>query len=67
MHLHISSESDLLTAGALAPKISMTEAAVRLATSRGRLPALRLGRRVRYRLSDVVAAFVPAQTSGSGR
>jgi hypothetical protein len=66
--MQLSGDFDsLLTAASIATRLGMSEAAVRIATSRGKLPAVRLGRRVRYRWPDVVAAFVPAQAAGGGR
>jgi excisionase family DNA binding protein len=52
---HLDSERLLDVAGA-ATLLHMTPAAVRQAVYRGSLPSLRLGRRLRFRRADLLAA-----------
>jgi hypothetical protein len=50
---HALRQEPLLTAAQVGAHFAMTERAVFNAVARGTLPALRLGRRLRFRLSDI--------------
>jgi excisionase family DNA binding protein len=48
---------NLLTAGELAERLGVPESWVRTEERAGRIPSVRLGRYVRFKLSDVEQAF----------
>lgn len=47
-------DSEVLTAAEAATFLSMTEGAVRKAAERGQIPCFRIGRRLRFRRSDLL-------------
>lgn len=62
--MHNTKDDTLLTARAVAERLNTTEANVRMMRRRGQLPpAVKIGRRVRWRANDVDAwlANLPAE------
>jgi excisionase family DNA binding protein len=53
-----ANDVDLVDVATAAKMLAITEAALRRATSRGTIPAVRFGRRVRYRRSDLLLLAV---------
>ena len=62
---NVGSESRLLTARELAARLGVSEAGVRKWLLEGKLPAVRLGKCVRFDLAEVLASF--AQRAGGAR
>lgn len=52
-----STDDELLTVPEAAVELKMSEPAVRQAIQRQQLPTVRLGRRIRLRRSEILAAF----------
>jgi excisionase family DNA binding protein len=55
---------NLLTAGELAARLNLAESWVRTEERAGRIPSLRLGRYVRFRLRDVERALAERRRQG---
>jgi excisionase family DNA binding protein len=55
---------NLMTAGELAERLSLPESWVRTEERAGRLPGIRLGRYVRFKLSDIERALAEQKRKG---
>jgi len=58
-------EEKLLTCKELAAKLQVKPGTIRLWTQQGRLPVVRIGRTVRFKLADVIKAGSVAPTTNS--